>query len=233
MTGGVVGRAIEPTAGESVDGHTDETNCLNCGALLTGPFCNQCGQHAHVHRTLTAFFHDFLHGVMHFEGKIWRTLPLLAWKPGDLTRRYIDGQRASFISPIALFLFSVFLMFAAVSLFGELGTISPDARRDIQSELHADQKALSALQAEHSAAKKAGLPTAELDSKIGDMHDEIKALELLRSGGKPINLSTDETALPDWIEIPLREGAKNPQLVVYKLKTNAYKFSSLIILRWS
>ena len=54
----------------------------------------------------------WLHGVLHFEGKIWRTLPLLAWKPGELTRRYIDGERARFVSPIALFLFSVFLMFA-------------------------------------------------------------------------------------------------------------------------
>ena len=35
-----------------------------------------------------------LHGVLHFEGKIWHTLPLLAWRPGELTRRYIDGQRA-------------------------------------------------------------------------------------------------------------------------------------------
>ena len=64
-------------AGEGDDGHTHETKCLNCGAELTGEFCHACGQHAHVHRTLTAFFHDFLHGVLHFEGKIWRTLPLL------------------------------------------------------------------------------------------------------------------------------------------------------------
>ncbi len=64
----------------------------------------------------TRFFHDLLHGVLHFEGKIWRTLPMLAWRPGELTRRYIDGERAKFVSPIALFLFSVFLMFAVVKL---------------------------------------------------------------------------------------------------------------------
>src|SRR5438045_2648839 len=45
VTGGVVGRAVEPKAGEG-DGHTHETSCLNCGAALTGPFCVQCGQHA-------------------------------------------------------------------------------------------------------------------------------------------------------------------------------------------
>ena len=118
VTGGIIGRAVEPKAGEAADGHTHEANCLNCGAALAGPYCHECGQHAHVHRTLAAFFHDFLHGVLHFEGKIWRTLPLLAWKPGELTRRYIDGQRARFVSPIALFLFCVFLMFARDGLTG-------------------------------------------------------------------------------------------------------------------
>ena len=82
VTGGIVGRAVEPKAGETSDGHTPEANCLNCGTPLAGEFCHACGQHAHVHKTLTAFFHDFLHGVLHFEGKIWRTLPLLAWRPG-------------------------------------------------------------------------------------------------------------------------------------------------------
>ena len=115
VTGAVLGRAVEPKAGET-DGQTHETSCLNCGAALAGPFCHECGQHAHVHRTLSSFFHDFLHGVLHFEGKIWRTLPLLVWKPGELTRRYIDGQRARFVSPIALFLFSVFLMFGVIGL---------------------------------------------------------------------------------------------------------------------
>ena len=53
--------------------------------------------------------------MLHFDGKFWRTLPMLAWRPGELTRRYIDGERARFVSPMALFLFSVFLMFAVFS----------------------------------------------------------------------------------------------------------------------
>ena len=110
---GLAARVLEPGAGEAADaGHTHESACLNCGTALIGSHCHACGQAAHVHRTLGAFGHDLLHGVFHFEGKIWRTLPMLAWKPGTLTRRYIDGQRASFVSPLALFLFSVFLMFA-------------------------------------------------------------------------------------------------------------------------
>ena len=61
IAGAVLGRAVEPNAGEA-DGHTHQGNCLNCGAPLIGPDCNQCGQHSHVHRTLGAFFHDFVLG---------------------------------------------------------------------------------------------------------------------------------------------------------------------------
>ncbi len=45
---------------------------------------------------------------------------MLAWHPGHLTRRYIEGERATFVSPIALFLFSVFLMFGVAGLTGAL-----------------------------------------------------------------------------------------------------------------
>lgn len=53
--------------------------------------------------------------AFHFEGKLWATLPLLALRPGELTRRYVHGERASFVSPMALFLFSVFMLFTVVA----------------------------------------------------------------------------------------------------------------------
>ncbi|WP_292962962.1 DUF3667 domain-containing protein [Novosphingobium sp. UBA1939] len=115
------------------DGHTHEAACLNCGTTLVGSHCHACGQAAHVHRTLGAFFHDLLHGVFHFEGRIWRTLPMLAWRPGDLTRRYVAGERARFVSPLALFLFAVFLMFAVMKQTA--GEITP------QTKIDADGKA--------------------------------------------------------------------------------------------
>lgn len=116
ITGAAIARAIEPDAGEGNrhdDGKTEA--CLNCDASLVGAHCHSCGQKSRVHRTLHAFGHDILHSVLHFDGKIWRTLPLLFWNPGALTRRYVHGERAKFVSPIALFLFMVFLSFAAFS----------------------------------------------------------------------------------------------------------------------
>ena len=85
-TGALVAGAVEPRTGAGGGGHTHERNCLNCGTELAGDFCHACGQQAHVHRTLTAFWHDLAHGVLHVEGKIWNTLPMLAW-PSPWRRR--------------------------------------------------------------------------------------------------------------------------------------------------
>lgn len=233
VSGAVPARAVPNTDTDAVasDGHSHETVCLNCATALTGEYCHACGQHAHLHRTLGAFVHDLLHGVLHFEGKIWRTLPLLAWKPGDLTRRYIKGQRASFISPIGLFLFAVFLMFATVSSMG----IPVDVNSDqIKSEITADaikaEQAIKTLQERRDNARAAGKPTLEVERQITDAREEASLLrEMAGRGlarGAMIRVSDD---VPAWLAAPLRHTASNPELLLYKLQNNAYKYSWVLI----
>lgn len=65
----------------------------------------------------------------------------MIFKPGQLTRRYVEGERTSFVSPMALFLFSVFLMFA---VFQALGISAPtdlsgDAREEVQRIVATEQ----------------------------------------------------------------------------------------------
>ena len=225
ITGGIWSRAVEPKAGEG--DYTHETNCLNCGAELVGPYCSACGQHAHVHRSLRAFFHDFLHGVLHFEGKIWRTLPKLAWKPGELTRSYIDGKRATYVSPIALFLFCVFLTFAVMSFTGGL-TPTAEARKGIASEINTGQKKLVILQEQR--AKATGSVAKALDEQIKDTKGEIAALQAVQDKNIPVqNMDIAGDGVPDWLIGPLSKAKDNPELLIYKLKTNAYKFSWALI----
>ncbi|HEX3423259.1 MAG TPA: DUF3667 domain-containing protein [Sphingomicrobium sp.] len=226
LTGAVLGRAVEPKAGEAGEGHSHETNCLNCGAELSGPFCGQCGQHAHVHKTLTAFFHDLAHGVFHLEGKLWNTIPMLAWRPGELTRRYIDGQRARFVSPIALFLFCVFLMFAVVGLTSSDKNKSAKAVENAAHEISRDQAKVSILQGQRAGAT--GPVAAKLDEKIADLKDEMTALQGVKEGKIDANFQFADGFL-GGLSNPLNEAAKNPELLFFKLKTNAYKFSWALI----
>jgi hypothetical protein len=231
LTGAVLGRAVEPKAGEAADGHTHERNCLNCGTALVGDYCYHCGQRAHVHRTLTAFWHDLVHGVFHFEGKIWRTLPLLAWKPGELTRAYIDGKRARFVSPIALFLFCAFVTFAVMSLTGSLGGGQEAVNKDIAADIQKNQAKVAALQDQRAAALKAGEPAVKIDEKIGDLQGEVKALQAIKDKNLPVGNYNLEggSGVPDWLVDALSHAKENPELVFYKIKTNAYKFSWALI----
>jgi hypothetical protein len=232
ITGTMVGRAVEPNAGEAADGHTHETSCLNCGTALSGPYCYECGQHAHVHRTLSSFFHDFAHGVLHFEGKIFRTLPMLAWRPGELTRRYIDGQRARFVSPIALFLFCVFITFAVMGLAGNmLGEIPAAAKQDMAGDLAKDQQKIAKLSAKRDIRLKAGKSTANVDDQLASLRTEAAALQAIHDGKAPPNLvQFDEgDKLPGWARDIIGNATKNPELLFYKLKTNAYKYSWALI----
>ena len=228
-TGAVLARTVEPRTGLGDHGHTHEKNCLNCGAELAGEYCHACGQRAHIHRTLHAFWHDLLHGVLHFEGKIWHTLPMLAWRPGELTRRYIDGERAKFVSPMALFLFSIFLMFAVASFSGGLSPkIDPTAPVELEKSIATNERLIAELRRERDAAVRTGRPTADFDAKIVNLEGESAIMRGVQAG-EIGRIAKTEISAPNWLRKPIEEAARNPDLLFYKLKTNAYKFSWMLI----
>ena len=228
VSGAMLGRAVEPKAGEAgADGHTHEQACLNCGTALVGEFCHACGQRAHVHRTLTAFAHDLLHGVLHLDGKVWRTLPMLVRRPGELTRRYIDGERAKFVSPLALFLFSVFLMFAILTSTLNLNSLT--VKSNVSEARIEEAQKISALEQRREQAEKTGQPTGRLDAEIANARDNLEALEAIASA-TPINaenltLSRDL----EWLRGPITRSIQNPDLLLYKIRTSAYKWSWVLI----
>lgn len=117
VTAGLVAGAID----SDKRGHQDVHGaCANCGAAIDGKFCAVCGQPAHLHRTLGHMVEEFLHGIIHFDTRAWRTLPLLAFRPGTLTHAYIHGKRAKYISPLAIFLLTVFTMFFVFAFTGDM-----------------------------------------------------------------------------------------------------------------
>lgn len=54
---------------------------------------------------------EFLEGIFHFDGKVFRTAGLLLFKPGELTRRFLAGQRVPYVPPIRLYVFISFVFF--------------------------------------------------------------------------------------------------------------------------
>jgi hypothetical protein len=229
VTGGLAARPVEPAAGEQ-EGEAGGA-CLNCGSALLGSHCHRCGQAAHVHRTIAAWWHDLAHGVLHLDGKIWRTLPLLAWRPGELTRRYIAGERAKFVSPLALFLFSVFLMFAVVSAAG--GGVGPDptgVQRGLDEEMRVLQTEVGKLEKERAAAIAAKQPTAALDTRIERAREDLGLTRTMKEKGLVRGTSVRlSSKAPGWIARAVEKASSNPSLMLYKLQSNGYKFSWALI----
>lgn len=230
----LIARAVEPGHGDAGDSHSHEAACLNCATLLMGTHCHACGQSAHVHKTIGAFFHDLLHGVFHFEGKIWRTVPMLVFRPGRLTREYADGRRASYVSPIALFLFCVFLMFAAIQAFG--GTLGENSVINVNGNsirgLESNERELVRLKQLRTQKIAQHERTDGLDGQIVGRETAIEQIRAFQDGGK-----TAIKKLPDQqsysyvpaIDRAIHSFKDNPALALFKLQANAYKYAWALI----
>ena len=229
VTGGLLARAVEPGAGEALgDGHTHERNCLNCGAKLTGPYCAACGQKAHIHRSVRAFFGDFVTALFNFEGKIWRTLPMLAWCPGDMTRRYIAGERARFISPIALYLFTVFAMFAVLNFTGTLGSTGKNFKEGLKTEIAEEQAAIAKLEAKRKTEAAAGKDVAATDRKIAKHKQDVADTQKMLSG-TPMVVNDPGDDMPGWIRPFIQNAKDNPELVSMRVQDSVSKYSWMLI----
>ncbi|SEN72488.1 Protein of unknown function [Sphingomonas gellani] len=240
----MLARTVEPFAGEAAGHHAhrvDGALCLNCGTRLIAEHCHRCGQNGHVHRTVGAIGHEIAHGVFHFEGKMWRTLPMLAWRPGDLTRRYVAGERARFVSPMGIFLFSVFLLFAVVANLpgwhlGDTAWLSDDNIADARIALAKSEK---------HAADRVGELSRDLAQQRAEREPDTRAIarlteKLERARTEQANIARTASLLPgaenethadadNWIQAKWRHARENPQLLLYKVKSSAYKFSWVLI----
>jgi len=82
--------------------------CSNCGAPFEPErrrFCPECGQETHIKPpTLGEFIQQFGGAYFSTEGALWRTLKLLLFKPGELTRQYLAGRRKHYVLPLRLYL---------------------------------------------------------------------------------------------------------------------------------
>jgi hypothetical protein len=93
-----------------------EAPCADCGAVLTGAYCAQCGakRFTRDEQRFTPYVKQLLQERLHLDGRLWRTLWLLVTRPGFLTVEAHSGRFGPYVSARKLFL----LVGAAYFLFG-------------------------------------------------------------------------------------------------------------------
>lgn len=91
--------------------------CLNCGTAVTLEYCPRCGQRrGDYRRSVFGFLRELVAETLEVDGRVGRTLRLLLFRPGALTREYAAGRRQRYISPLRLYLFISLALFATVSV---------------------------------------------------------------------------------------------------------------------
>lgn len=120
ITGGALGGLWARFRADGKSAHEPPppgTRCLNCETELEGRFCHACGQeHADHHRSIWHLGWETIESMFHVDGRLWRTLPWLFFKPGRLSKEYFEGKRARHVPPFRTFLVSLLIFILAAEM---------------------------------------------------------------------------------------------------------------------
>ncbi|MDP4529066.1 DUF3667 domain-containing protein [Alkalimonas delamerensis] len=100
-------------------------HCDNCGTALQGAFCHHCGQEKKSYiRNLTGVLSEFFGEFSNWDSRLWRTLWPLWFRPGLLTRRYVQGHRVPYVPPLRLYIFTSVLAFLIMAQLFSFHTLN-------------------------------------------------------------------------------------------------------------
>jgi hypothetical protein len=105
-------RATKLTRGTVRTTGAPSTTCLNCAAPLAGPFCSQCGQRdIPPYPSVRELVVDAFWELSGWDGRFASTVRELVRRPGMLTREFLEGRRARYLSPLRLYLMASLVYF--------------------------------------------------------------------------------------------------------------------------
>jgi len=163
--------------------------CLNCGEKLLGEYCYRCGQNGAMRRmSAWDLAKDFLDDYITPDSKLFRSLYLLFFRPGVLTREYNEGRCVAYVRPLRLYLAASILYFFLLSL--TLSTLDMKLDRPVHDEIpiselgrpiseeEAEADTLSIPRSTREEASRArililGMEPSEIDSIVDHMRSSL------------------------------------------------------------
>jgi hypothetical protein len=194
----------------------DSLACRNCGHVfqeLQPAFCSQCGQDTHPHPpSAWEFVHEFITHYVALEGKLWKTLGLLFFKPGELTTQFSRGRKLRYVHPLRLYITASFIFFLVVKVAG-FGNI-------VQVDSATESSRKDRVTAASSLASQAGAvdpSPAAASASSAAAKSTIAASPI--SSNQPATIALDcqsHNRVCNWLEVRLRqkwEGKTNADVI--------------------
>ena len=177
------------------DGH-----CLNCGTVLEGSYCHECGQKASsTNHSIKDFLLEYLNNAYMWDPQLFTTIWQLASRPGYLTRRFLSGKIISHSHPLKLNMFLLFVFITFFVLFHE----SDKLNKTVHNYLR-EARTFSTLQVDFLSSDKvygekikaSGRDTVELFAPLtlAEQYPQVLALVEVKE-------DTEGQSLDKWIGV--------------------------------
>lgn len=167
----------------------DEVSCANCGVPLRGEFCHACGQRSvDLEASIWKLIREALAEIFEADGRLASTLVPFFFRPGHLVKEFIAGRRASYTSPVRIYVFAVLVCFFALGL----------ASANAGSELMVSGEGVYLVDPDSDGAKR--LSDREQDETSDDIPDVDMVGEWLAPGIHKLQAMDPEDARQHFVD---------------------------------
>ena len=216
--------------------------CLNCGAPLTGPFCATCGQRdIPPYPSTRELVIDAFWELSGWDGRFVSTVRALVRQPGMLTREFLEGRRARYLSPLRLYLLASLAYFVISAATPNIRLGPSDASSGVS--VSATTKSRPERVADAASGSLAGFETLSAADREAALKDIERAPSLMqpflkKAVGDPTGFKRGivETMprmlfvlLPIFAAIValFYRGRKYPEHLYFSIHLHAFMFLSL------
>ena len=114
---------------------TPYSHCLNCGTELSGMYCHSCGQKAvSQNPTIGGFVSEYISNAFMWDERFFKTLWSLIRRPGHLTVEFLQGKFVSYVHPLKLNMFMLFVFITLFLMFADTTRLSDTVGEFTQDE---------------------------------------------------------------------------------------------------
>lgn len=120
------------------------TACKNCGATLSGNFCQNCGQKSDVHAiTIKHLLHEFFHALTHADKGFLFLMKELIYRPGMVAFEYLEGKRKKYFNPLSFLVIATAIWALIVLKSGYFESMGTDGQGGPYGRAYAMPKQLA------------------------------------------------------------------------------------------
>ena len=159
------------------------TVCLNCNQLISeeNNFCPNCGQVNDKNPvSVKQYFSEYLSGFFDFDSRFIRTIIPLMFKPGMVTKKYVEGKRKSYVNPFQLYLHITILFFLIQGVFSSIDEFNPtnNNKSDVLSQINKENAFMAFDTIKSTTTSQLNGLTSDLnEEKISDLNVQIDSVK--------------------------------------------------------